>query len=348
MVDALLRFLPMAEKVIPKRTTIGILENICIKDGIMRATNLEMEIAMPIDSDASCVIPLSILKSIIKSRPREINVEQASDSRLRILYDDRNVEFASHCIDDYPFPDESGFIEVGTWRKGVIDVLNSMTNFCSNDLQRPSLCGVDVLLNGSMTTSATDGHVLKKVVLHGDYAPMHAIIPKRLLQILPLMVNRHASISRSDELIKLVTDSDFRIIARPIDIAFPDINRVMPKTFTHIASMNRDELLRLFLEAASFADNETRRVILRFGESKLVVSVENKERCIEWEGTMPHGGTMPNDYAVGINIDYGIKVLKDITAHDVLWKFNDPASAIIVHGADVENEIFLLMPIRLK
>jgi DNA polymerase III sliding clamp (beta) subunit (PCNA family) len=115
-----------------------------------------------------------------------------------------------------------------------------------------------------MTTSATDGHVLKKVILHGDYAPMHAIIPKKLLQILPLMVNRHASISRSDELIKLVTDSDFRIIARPIDIAFPDINRVMPKTITHIASINRDELLHLFLEAASFADNETRRVILRF------------------------------------------------------------------------------------
>jgi len=93
MLDAMRRFLPMADKVVPRRTSLKVLENICIDDGTVRATDLEISIGMKIDSEASCLIPLAIAKIIVKSKPATVSCQRVSDDRLRIDYGHRSVEF---------------------------------------------------------------------------------------------------------------------------------------------------------------------------------------------------------------------------------------------------------------
>ena len=102
MLDALIKFIPIAEKIVPRRSTIKVLENICIHEGRIMATDLEMTVTMPIDEKRSFLIPLGIVKTILKSRPKSVDVREDGNGRLRIAYDDKAVIFPMQDVADYP------------------------------------------------------------------------------------------------------------------------------------------------------------------------------------------------------------------------------------------------------
>ncbi len=61
MLSALTRLLPMAEKVIDRRTSLPILKEICIQDGIARVTDLETMLVMPVPEIRSYTISVTLL-----------------------------------------------------------------------------------------------------------------------------------------------------------------------------------------------------------------------------------------------------------------------------------------------
>lgn len=70
MLQKLIRFLPIAEKVINRKTTLPILSHICVKDGYVSATDLENTVRMKIDDFRTYTIPLNILKTVLKAKPK--------------------------------------------------------------------------------------------------------------------------------------------------------------------------------------------------------------------------------------------------------------------------------------
>jgi len=61
MLKELKTFLPLTDK-IKTRNSLPILNYICIKDGLMRYTDLENTVTMPVDDDRTYLLPLDVMK----------------------------------------------------------------------------------------------------------------------------------------------------------------------------------------------------------------------------------------------------------------------------------------------
>ena len=89
------RFIPIAEKIIPRRTGIPILTNICFADSKIIATDLDMTLVMKTGHNLNLTVPMNILKLVIKSKPKTLNFEKLSDGKAKINYDNKSISFNS-------------------------------------------------------------------------------------------------------------------------------------------------------------------------------------------------------------------------------------------------------------
>jgi DNA polymerase III sliding clamp (beta) subunit (PCNA family) len=271
-----------------------------------------------------------------------------SDLRFEIVYDDRRIEFVSQPVDDYPVIASEDHHSIGVWDKSMVMTMHSLTAFCSNDELRPAMTGIHIEQNGLMSMAATDGHVLKKVRIDGEWKALDAILPKRLLQILPRIVKRKIEVGSSDSYIRLLIDSDIEIMVKPIEAQYPNIDRVIPHEYAHNVGFNRNDMRDLLAEARAFANKDTKSVVIQFSNDQIHLQVDNIEEDITWKSAMPFAGKISDAYKLAVNIDYFDKVLKDIVEDNVVCKLSNPADAMILHGLGVEKETLLLMPIRLQ
>jgi len=356
MLDALIRFIPIAEKIIPRRSSIKVLENICIADGKIMATDLEMTVTMPIAEKRSFLIPLGIAKTILKSRPKSVGVREEANGKLRVTYDDKAVIFPMQDPADYPKSPPGDFTLVGTWTADVINKLYSQVPFCSADELRPALCGVFVSQNGVISSCATDGHVLR-LIKNIDEASactmvnkFTGIIPKKVLQLLPRFVDESVSVSESEDSLRFSLSHNVELIVHRIDGTFPNYERVIPAEFRGSIQVDKEKLNRLMTSARDFSDKETRKSVFKVVGKNLVIAVENLEDEMRWESKLPIEAISGKKLEMGLNLDCLERVLKGIETPKTSWKYNDSDSAALfieVNGKENDNLINLIMPIRL-
>ena len=163
MLFQLNRFIPIAEKIIPRRSSIPILTNICFTDGKIIATDLDMTLMMKTEHNISLIIPLNILKIVLKAKPKTLTFEKLSNSKAKIIYDGKSITFSSEAVDEFPVLTKGRFKTVAVWSKQIIKTLHDQLPYCSTDELRMPLTGVYINQNHHIETCATSGHVLKLI-----------------------------------------------------------------------------------------------------------------------------------------------------------------------------------------
>lgn len=155
--------MPIAEKVINRRTTLPILEHVCVRNGCLSATDLENTIRMSVDDDRSYTMPLNILKIILKAKPKVLEIDVLEDGKVQVKYDSRTVSFQSRDPKEFPNLPEGKYEDAGKWTPAIIKALYSQLPYTSNDELKPALTGVLIDQNGTLSSCATDGHILRQV-----------------------------------------------------------------------------------------------------------------------------------------------------------------------------------------
>jgi len=67
-------FLPIAEKVYDRKTTLDILHSICVHDGFMLMTDLDIFVRMPFKSKENYTLPIKTIKKIVSTKPTTLNI----------------------------------------------------------------------------------------------------------------------------------------------------------------------------------------------------------------------------------------------------------------------------------
>jgi len=355
MLKTLMRFIPLAQNIINRKSTLPILEQVCIRDGYIQATDLETTVRMKINSDSNYTIPFSLLKTILKSRPQKLEVEVLEEGKVTIQYDNRRITFESLDTDEFPALPTGRFKAVGQWPKEVIRKLYEQLTFASSDELKPALTGVYLHQNKVLTSCATDGHVLRWIknidpeVLGKLKNNFTGIIPRKSLQILSRIVKGNVNVAVSKTYLRLRLNKDTEIFIRLIDDKYPDYKSVIPGKFSGSAKLNRKDLQSLITDALPFVNRETKLGAFTVN-GNMAVAVEDAERNIQWDSGLPVIKQSGADITIGINLAYLEKILKSISSEEVLWQYGSPISASILTGANDKslNEINLIMPIRLK
>ncbi len=354
MLQELIRFLAVAEKIVPRNSTIEVLRNLCIKDGYVLATDLELIARMPVPDNRSYLIPFGIIKTVLKSKPTSIEIDLSEPNRIKINYDNKSVSFPRGEVADFPNLPDIEFQHIGEWSKETVMLLHSQLPYLSNDELRPALNGVFLNQNGSFSSCATDGHVLRLI---SDMDPAHrcelqeysGILPKRVLQLLPRLVKDMVSVSCSENYFRFELEHGLTLYMRKVEGTYPDFARVIPKEFASTVEVDVVRLHNLTEAAKAFANKGTMASVFEIDEDQLSIKVENSEDDLRWESAMTVDRISGNGLRVGMNLSYLEKVLDGIEGKQAMWKYNNrnTASVFVETGDDASSPMNLIMPIRL-
>ena len=354
MLQELIRFLPVAEKIVPRNSTIEVLRNIAFIDGFIVATDLDIIARMPVPETRSFLIPFGILKTVLKSKPISIDVDLTDQHRTKITYDNKAVSFPRGEVPDFPNMPNGKFKSIGTWSKDAVMLLHSQLPYASTDELRPALNCIYVNQNGAFASCATDGHVLRLI---SDIDPRHecklkkfsGIVPKRILQLLPRLVKNSVQVSYSEDHFRFELEHGLTLDIRAVEGTYPDFFRVIPQEFASSVQVDVERMRNLAEAAKAFANKATMASEFDIDGEELSITVDNVDGETHWESSMKVERLSGDGVRVGMNLGYLEKVLDGVSGKKALWKYNDAASASVFSDPDGNggSAMNLIMPIRL-
>lgn len=199
---------------------------------------------------------------------------------------------------------------------------------------------------------STDGHKLSVVSCSYDDKNTQlagVIIPKKALAEL----KRVADTTKQEELkvslskTKIMVESeDTVVISKLIDAEFPDYNRVIPRDNDRILKVNKRDMVTVIDRVSTVASDNHRGIKLILEKNSLILesnSVENGSASEELKVDFDYNDKIE----IGFNSRFLLEMFAQIDSSVMEMKFKDSNSAVLLRGLDEENDLFVLMPIRI-
>ena len=354
MLQKLIKFVQLAQKIVPNKSTLPILSCVCVEDRFIRATNLETTIRMPIDDKRRYTLPFGVLKSIMKSNPKELDIELLKDQKIKLSYDGKHVTVKSLDPDDFPLLPKEIFKPIGSWDNKTVKALGHMIPFASKELIKPALSGIYVNLDEDLTFAATDGHLLRQtrlVINNSDKKDkFKGIIPALPMDLVARYAGSSTDVANSKSHIKFILPSDIEIFIRLIDEKYPPYEEFVDSKKDNSVEFSKDEMISVIKDAMEYADKTTLRAELVASNGSIEISTADHERELRFESSIPGDNRKGDVEKTGFNLKYLEKVIKSINSETIKWEYGKPIEASYFRGMSEEEDGItnLLMPVRLE
>ena len=207
MIQNLYKFVQLAQKIVPKKTTLPILSCVCVEDGFIRATDLETTIRMPVDDKRKYTLPFGVLKSVLKSKPKKLDIDILPKKQVKLSYDGKSVMAGTLDPDDYPLMPKESFKKLNSWDKATIKALGCMIPFTSKEELKAALMGININMGDDLTFAATDGHLLRETKIKNGSSEQeqkfNGIIPALPIDIIARYAGSSTDVTYSKSHIRL-------------------------------------------------------------------------------------------------------------------------------------------------
>jgi DNA polymerase-3 subunit beta len=344
----------MAEKVIDRRSSLQILKEICIHNGIALVTDLQSMLVMPVPDERSYTIPVLLLKKVLNAKPQNLAINLAEDNRGTIHYDDLKVTYSTKDVNDFPTLPQGKFKPVGVWPQDVFQILLKQVPYCSQDELKASLTGVYLTqaADGLLTICATNGHILrmKNGLEVAESKPLSGIIPTKPLHLLSRYTKGRTKIGLSDTHLSFSLPGSASLYVRLIDEQYPEVVSVIPEEFNGEVVLDRDKALAIIKAAKPFVDKTTYLSVLTISDGIGMLSIDNQEEQISWEAPLPITKQQGDEIRIGFDLGLFERALAGQQSPAVCWKYTSQNAASVFKevGDQYDHEaLTLLMPIRI-
>ena len=357
IVDSLQNAAAVAER----RQTIPILANLRLKtvDGKLEVTATDLEIQIKtfselieIEEEGETTVSARKMSELCRSLPEGENVNfSLSNGKLTVRSSNFHADFATISSDDFPEIEINEEQIPITVESNVLKRLLSKTSFsmASQDV-RYYLNGMLLEIDGNKINGvATDGHrlALSSADINAADLDVRNILPRKaVLELSKLLSQNEGTV----ELLIGASYVDVRsenlsFSSKLIDGKYPDYNKVFP-TGDPLPLEISKEILQSALSRASVLSNEKYRgVRFQLSENKLKLTANNPEQeSAEEEVEVIYKGS---DLEVGFNIGYLLDVLNSIESETVSFEFYGEDSSCIIKEQNSEDDVYVIMPMRL-
>ena len=362
--------LQLCQGVVEKRSTIPILSNVILKaaDGRLQiaATDLDVTIlsscAARITTPGGVTIEAKRLFDIIRSLPDEdVHVALQENNSVSIEAGTAKFRLLGLPAEDYPTLPSVNVSEAYTLPLEELKTMVAKVKFAiTHEETRFQLNGALLKVQPQkMEMVATDGHRMALINF-----PQGSGGPKKKGGDLTILIPRKAL----DEILRLESSDDGnvrfgvsenqlffeagerRLMARMIDVNFPNYMEVIARDNDRHVMVDRERLLSTIRRISLVANERTRAVRFDFAPGKLTVSSTNPELGDARE-------TVPIDYAgnpfhVGLNAAYVTDFLSAVDTPSVSLDLKDENSQCIGRPASTSEDLpydylYVVMPMRL-
>lgn len=348
----------VVSKAISSKTTSQILEGIkmvCENDKlVLSATDLEMSIEKTIraevDSVGETVVPGRLFGEYIrKLTNQQIECELNERNQLRIAYTDS--EGVLQCMEINEFPqikevEKSQYFEIS--KENFKTLINNVFYAVAQDDSRPILKGILLEVNGlEIKAVAVDGcrlSIANKSLVHST-ADFRIIVPgKNIYEVIKMMDN--------DGDIKVYVHSnnimvdlgDTIVINRLIDGQFINYKQIVPKDFSTVVTINKEQL----------EDAIDRASVLSRIDKNNLVKFDIKEKNLMLTSNSEIGNTKENitvsvkgnDLAISFNSKYFSDCLKVIDNTYIKMNLNSSIQPCVITPCEGNDFVFLVLPVK--
>lgn len=363
--------LQLCQGVVEKRSTIPILSNVLLKaaDGRLQiaATDLDVTIlsscAARITTPGGVTIEAKRLFDIVRSLPDEdVHVTLQDNNSVLIEAGTAKFRLLGLPAEDYP---TLPTVNVNEGYAIPLDELKTMVGkvkfAITHEETRFQLNGALLKVQpNKLEMVATDGHRMALINFPSAItaakgkkgSDLTILIPRKALdEILRLEGDENGAVQFGVSDNQLFFEAgDRRLLARMIDVNFPNYMEVISRDNDRKVLVDRERLLSTIKRISLVANERTRAVRFDFAPGKLTVSSTNPELGDARE-------TVPIDYAgqpffVGLNAAYVMDFLSATDTPSVSLDLKDENSQCIGRPATAAEDLpydylYVVMPMRL-
>lgn len=363
--------LQLCQGVVEKRSTIPILSNVLLKaaDGRLQiaATDLDVTIlsscAAKVTTPGGVTIEAKRLFDVVRSMPDD-DVHMTLQENNSMLIESGTAKFRLLGLpaEDYPtLPTVSNADGYDISLDELKTMVGKVKFAITHEETRFQLNGALLKLQSNkMEMVATDGHRMALINFPASItggkgkkgSDLTILIPRKALdEILRLESGAEGNVRFGVSDNQLFFEAgDRRLLARMIDVNFPNYMEVISRDNDRRVMVDRERLLSTIKRISLVANERTRAVRFDFAPGKLTVSSTNPELGDARE-------TVPIDYAgqpffVGLNAAYVMDFLSATDTPSVSLDLKDENSQCIGRPATSAEDLpydylYVVMPMRL-
>ena len=360
--------LQLCQGVVEKRSTIPILSNVLLKaaDGTLQiaATDLDVTIlsscAAKITTPGGVTIEAKRLFDIVRSLPDDdVHVTMQENNSLLVESGTAKFRLLGLPAEDYPTLPTVTATESYTVPLDELKTMVAKVKFAiTHEETRFQLNGALLKIQpAKMEMVATDGHRMALINFPQGNGKkkgtdLTILVPRKALEeIMKLESGEDGTVRFGVSENHLYFEAgERRLLARMIDVNFPNYMEVIARDNDRVVMVDRERLLSTIRRISLVANERTRAVRFDFAPGKLTVSSTNPELGDARE-------TVPIDYAgnpffVGLNAAYVTDFLSAVDTPSVSLELKDENSQCIgrpsSNDADLPYEyLYVVMPMRL-
>ncbi len=343
------------------RSDLQILNNILLKTEknrlMLASTNMEIAvteyIGAKVKQEGGITIPAQVVTEFIANLPTGVvNLKTSDDHHLEISSGKFKSKINGIKADEFPdLPqiDEKTatkyVLETGLFKQTINQVLISV----SNDSSRPVLNGVLWQTHdGFLYLASTDGYRLTEKRLIKAKTDISTIVPAQTLQ----EVLRSIS-GGIEEIEVLFSDSqvrfrvgDIEIISQLIEGKFPDYRQLISSQNEVVATIDRDDFLKVSRISTLFAAQSSAGVTIETGEKKNILSLQSVASEIG-ENSSELEAKVKNKGKIVLNPRYLVDVLSVIDAPELNFEFSGKISPCQIKPATKDPDfVHIIMPLK--
>ena len=346
------RFVKMGERLIIRSPTLPILGHVLIENGVMRVTDLENTLIMPIEDKRSYTIPFNILKTVMKQNPADLKIELEKANKVILSYDNKSLSVQGLDPADFPIIPKGKFKLIDEWDANRISALLTHLPFISKEELRPALTGVLLDYDGSIKSVSTDGHLMR-VINRGKSNGIEEkkILPTKALKILSLAPLQSVEVLSAESHALFKRKDGIKLYSRWIDEAYPDYKPFVENwNLKGQTIFDVKELLKSISDSKPFVNSTTKSIRLSLSKNRLELISDDPENQSSFTTSVSTFSNLKGQiFEAGFNVNYLEVILKAISTEKVIWRFNKPNEKTFwlddVKDPDVVN---LIMPIKLE
>lgn len=347
----------VAKVAMANKNPLPILNNVILKTNDNRltisATNLEIavteKIGSKIKSEGSITVPARLMQEYITSLPSGVINLELDESKLHISTDQYSSTINGVSAEDYPdIPAVKDKISLNIPAQQFKKGLSQVVFAASNDDARPVLTGVYLnVINGSLFAVATDSYRLSEKKLISCDQDISLLIPasalNELLRIIP----------DSAETIEIQADSqqvlfrveDIELVSKLLDAKYPDYKKLIPKEFSVVATIERNEFISITKVSSLFARETAGSVTIKVDEDNSLVSINSIASQLG-ENKSSAKAEVSGEGEVTLNSRYLLDALNSIGTKKVKLCFNGKLEPIVITSDESKDQIYLIMPLK--
>jgi DNA polymerase-3 subunit beta len=320
----------------------------------LAATDMELSMRTSlecgVESEGAVVVPGKLLVDLVRLLPgEEVSLEhRQGEGVLEIVSGSADYRIHTYNAEDFPrLPEVAGTEMVTIDAAAVLETAAKVNRAASRDESRPVLTGILVRFEGEkLVMAATDSYRLavKETEMAAPGPDLDAIVPAKALLELARVASDASELQLGVQENQVLFASDgILLTTRRIEGQFPNYRQLLPESFEHEVTCQREELLDVVRRVAVLAQRNA-PLRLRFAEGELTVSAQTQD-VGEGRESLPAGFT-GEPLEIGFNPDFLRDGIESADGDDVRLKLISPLRPAVLQG-EGDDFSYLIMPIRL-